>query len=213
MLCASCHHISIGENGSVAEVSVYQVEGNGHRLDIAPTYGAAMRRLLHCATQHKKHGKKVEANYAAIKALGAAVKSDPTMAAIRYAVAIIPEQFAIVEHRLRSSPEEASFHRTIDIMTEFDPTFDILLHLHCVMIGQFNLRKASKELENFVENGVKRTVWSLRSEDGGREHIRDVYGRNGGIDFLSDGLSDSLIETLPGKVLERFRAIAAEMGL
>ena len=173
-----------------------------------------MRRLLHCAMEHKKHGKKVEANYTAISAMGAAAKCDPTMAAIRYAVAIIPDQFAIVEHRLRSSPEEGSFHRTIDIMTEFDPTFDVLLHLHCVVIGQFSLRKASKELENSVATGVRRAVWSLRSEDGGLEHVREVRARNGGIDFLSGNpASDSLIEMLPGKVLERFRSIAVEMGL
>lgn len=195
-------------------ISVFQVERNGYRLDIAPTYGAAMHRLLHCAMEHKKHGKKVEANYAAISAMGAAAKCDPTMAAIRYAVAIIPEQFAIVEHRLRSSPEEASFHRLLDIMTEFDPTFDVLLHLHCVVIGQFTPRKASKELGNIVETSVKRAVWSLRSEDAVLNHLRDVRDRNGGIDFLCDGMtSQNLVSTLPERALERFRTIAGGMGL
>ncbi|MCV9964267.1 hypothetical protein OIU34_20485 [Pararhizobium sp. BT-229] len=193
---------------------VYQVEGNGYRFDIASSYAAAMRRLLHCAMENKKHGARVAANYAAFSGMDVKAHCDPTMTAIRYSVAIIPEQFAIAEHRLRRSPEESSFYRQIDIMTEFDPTFEILLHLHCVVIGQYTLRKATKELTKNVETGVKGTVRSLRSEAAVIEHLRDVRDRNGGIDFLSDGMtSQNLISTLPERALERFRAIAGGMGL
>lgn len=191
------------------EPSVFQVENNEHRYDIAPSYRAAMLRMLYRATKHRKHGEKVAANFAAFSDMDVRTHCDPTMSAIRYAVAVIPEQFAIAEHRLRTSPAETSFHRLIDVMTEFDPTFDILLHLHCIVIGQFTLRKATKEVITQVTTGVKRTVWSLRSAEAAFEHLRDVQLRNGGIDFLSEGLTpDQLVSELPGLVRDRFALMA-----
>jgi hypothetical protein len=173
----------------VTEVSVFQIECDGYPLDIASTYKDAMRRLLHRAIRNKTHGSTVEGNYMAIASIGHSANCDNSMAAIRYAISIIPEELAIAEHKLRSSTEERSLHRTLDVMTEFDPTFEIMLHLHCVQIGQFSMRKARRELAKSIETGVRRTVWSARYPAGGIEHVRDVYGRNGGINFMSDVLS------------------------
>lgn len=191
------------------EPSVFQVENNEYRYDIAPSYHAAMHRMLYRATEHKKYGERVSSNFTAFSDMDVRAHCDPTMSAIRYAVAIIPEQFAIAEHRLRCSPAETSLHRLIDVMTEFDPTFDILLHLHCIAIGQLNLRKATKEVITQVATGVKRTVWSLRSAEVAFEHLRDVQFRNGGIDFLSGGMTpDQLVSELPGLVRDRFAVMA-----
>jgi hypothetical protein len=152
---------------------------------------------------------KVSTSFAAFSGMDVRTQCDPTMSAIRYAIAVIPEQFSIVEHKMCSSPENSSLHRWLDVMTEFDPTFEILLALHCLAIGQFTLRKATKEVVDMVTTGVRRMIYSTMSSQAGFEHLRDVQLRNGGIDFLSTGLTpERVVDELPGLVRDRFAAMA-----
>lgn len=199
------------------EPVVFQVEENGYGVDITPSYAAAMRRLLHRATEHPKYAAyatKVAAGHAFFSQMDVKGICDVEMASIRHALALVPGHFVIAEHRLRKTPAEDSVVRRINVLAEFDPTFEVLLRLHCVRIGELGVRKAAKEVANVIAGGMRGLIRLAGSADDAYEHLRDVQMRTGGIDLLSDGMTaGQLLEDLPGVAQARFRAMAGELGL
>jgi hypothetical protein len=76
-------------SAQVQEPTVYQIEENGYGVDIAPSYAAVMRRLLHRVTSHPKyatHKTRVVSNYTDFSRLDLGGHGDTDTAAIRYAV-------------------------------------------------------------------------------------------------------------------------------
>ncbi|MCS4088573.1 hypothetical protein [Rhizobium sp. BK176] len=200
-----------------AEPVVFQIEEGGYGVDITPSYTASMRRLLHRATDHPKYAAyatKVAAGHAFFSQMDIKGHCDVEMASIRHALAVVPGHFVIAEHRLRENPAEESLVRRINVLAEFDPTFEVLLRLHCVRIGELGVRKASKEVASVIAGGMRGLIRLAGSLDDAYAHLRDVQLRTGGIDFLSGEMTAArLRETLPVVAQERFRVMAGEMGL
>jgi hypothetical protein len=156
----------------------------------------------------------VAAGYADFSQLDVKSHCDVEIAAVRYAVANVPGQFVIAEHRLWASPAEPSIVRRISVLSEFDPTFEVLLRLYCVKLGELGVRKAGKEVEDVIATGIRGLIRLAGSADDAYEHLRDIQLRSGGIDFLSDGMNaNRLVEQLPKVAQARFNSMALEMGL
>jgi hypothetical protein len=104
--------------------------------------------------------------------------------------------------------------RRINILAEFDPSFEVLLRLYCVKIGELSLRKAGEEVADVIAAGIRGTIRVHGSVHSAYDHLRDAHLRNGGVDFMLDGLApENLVDKFPGLVQERFRLMAAEMRL
>jgi hypothetical protein len=121
--------------------------------------------------KYAAYAKKVADSHAFFSQMDVKGHCDVEMASIRHALAVVPGQTRIAEHKLSPSPGEESLVRGFNALAEFDPTFEILLRLHCVRVGELGVRKAGKEVADVIAAGIRGLIRLVGSAENAHEHL------------------------------------------
>ncbi len=172
--------------------SVFQVIVDNEKLDILPSYDAAMHRHLQLAIQHREHGARVIKDHEAFLVGAANDHCDPALFAIRYVLCTLKNRCEITIHRLLADVRSKSHVRTVQVDTEFDPSFEILLAAYWVRSGLASLRDERLRIRNLGMTHSRLAAGRKLPEADVIHDLVEVQHRNGGLPLFGQANEDQV---------------------